>query len=253
MATLTELKPDEHKDLKIAPGAAINFASQQHVLSLAAIELANAATSFPIFASQNTTNGNWSFTAMTSFELSNNLFVKNEQWEATYQPTCLRTYPLYLMPSAKGGDQYTIGFNAQSDAFSDSQGIALFGDDNKASAHLSDITNALNGELGNLRQTLEFGKTLETLNLLKEVELKVQYQDGTTNLIKGLHTLNEDSFKNLSDDKLAQLNKVGYLTPIHALLISLFNLNALINRNNDLPNKPQVASIKMDDVKGEAQ
>lgn len=246
MATLTELSSKQHKQLKVAPNAPINYAAKQHVLNLAAVELANAASSFPVFITRNTINGGWAFSAMTSFELNENLFIQNDKWEAVYQPVSMRTYPLYLMQAPTDEKQYTIGFNEQSDAFSNTQGAPLFDETGAATPHLSEVTKLLETELTNLRSSYEFGQTLEQLNLLKEIDVQVQYADGTNNTIKGLNTINEDVLNTLDGDKLEQLNKAGYLTPIHALLISLFHLNTLINKNNSIATKSTISAVKME-------
>lgn len=246
MAKLTELTSKLHKDLKIAPSAHMEYAARQHVMQVSAVEIANAASCFPIFITRNNQNGNWAFSAMTSFELEQNLFVQNHTWTPVFHPASLRTYPLYLMQSENKENSFTVGFNAQSDAFSRTEGIPLFQEDGKATEHLTEVTRTLENELSNIQQTYEFGKVLEQLGLLKELDLKVQYQDGTINVIKGLHTINEDVLQAMDAEKLMQLNKVGYLTPIHALLISLYQLNVLVNKNNAIGTKPRVAAVKME-------
>lgn len=246
MAKLTELTPSEHKDLKIAPNAPMEFAARQHVLSLSAVELAHAATSFPVFATRNNVNGNWAFSAMTSFELEQNLFVEEGSYKAVYQPTCLRTYPLFLMQSPKGENQFTIGFDEEGGAVTREQGASFFTEDGKATDHLSEVTKMLEGELNNMRLTHEFAQSIEKLNLFKALDLKIQYEDGTVNTIKGLNTIDEDVFKTLSGEQLASLNEQGYLTPIHGLLISIFQMNTLITKNNALANKANVVNVKME-------
>lgn len=246
MATLTELSIKDHQGLKIAPNAHIQFAAKQHVLNISAAEIANAATCFPIFVSRNNTTGSWVFSAMTSFELGQNLYVQDQHWTPIFNPMSMRTYPLFLMPSEKKEKTFTVGFNEESDALSTTDGTDLFQQDGKATEHLADVTQMLNDELNKLKQSYEFGNVIEKLGLLKEVDLKVQYQDGTTNVIKGLHTINEDVLQAMDGEKLMQLNKVGYLTPIHALLVSLFQLNVLVNKNNALDYKPKVTAVKME-------
>lgn len=246
MAVLTELSSKLHQNLKIAPNAQIKHAAKLHVIQITAVEIANAATSFPIFITRNKVNASWAFSAMTSFELEQNLYVQDNIWASIFHPTSLRTFPLYLMQSPNKEKSYTVGFNEQSDAFSTIEGLPLFHDDGKASEYLMEVTHLLDTELNNLKQSFEFGNALESLGLLKELDLKVQYADGTINVIKGLHTIDEDALKELDGDKLKQLSSVGYLTPIHALLVSLFQLNMLVTKNNAIDNKPKVASVKME-------
>lgn len=246
MATLTQLSSKKFGQLKIAPNAHINNASKRHVINLSAIEISNAATCFPLFITRNTTNGGWAFSAMTSFEPGQNLYIKDNKWTPVFNPASLRTYPLFLMQSTDNSESYTIGFDQQSDDFSDTDGIDLFNDDGSATQHLSDITRMLDSELTNIKQTYDFGNTLEQHGLLKELDLKVIYKDGTNNVIKGLHTIDEDALQALDSETLSQLNKSGYLTPIHALLVSLYQLNVLLDKNNALASKPPISEVKME-------
>lgn len=246
MATLTELSSKEHKDLKVSPGVQIKYASKQHVMPLSAAEISNAATCFPVFVTRNNVNGSLVFSAMTSFELEQNLFVQDDNWAPVFQPNSLRTYPFYLMQSEKSEQQFTIGFDAQSNDLSPLEGTILFDEQGKASQYLTQVTRILESELGAIKQSLEFGKALEEFKLLRVMDLHVQYENGQTHTITGLHTINEEAMQLLSAEQLSTLNKAGYLMPIHALLMSLFNLNALITKNNALAHKAKVSSIKME-------
>ncbi|MDT0596074.1 SapC family protein [Glaciecola petra] len=249
MATLTELTTKNHKSFKISPRAHIKYAAKQHVINLNAIEIAHGATCFPIFITRNTQNGAWAVSAMTSFEIEQNLFVEKGIWQSIFQPSNLRTYPLYLMKVANGEKAYTIGFDAASDALNEIEGIPLFDDNGKATQHLSEITKMLENQITDMQQTYEFGKTLEQLGLLRAIDLHVIYQDGTVNVIKGLHTINEDVLNSLEADKLEKLHKLGYLSPIYAMLISLFQLNSLLTKNNLIDGKPKVSNVKMEVAK----
>ncbi len=246
MASLTELSSKQHQSFKIAPSAHIDYAKKQHFVSITASELSAAASCFPVFASKNEKNGGWSLSAITSFELENNLFIENELWTAIFQPNSIRTYPLYLMRSDKDERQYTVGILEESDAFSSSEGTPLFKDDGTATDYLSEATRMLESQLANMKQTFEFGKVLEQMKLLRSVDVSVQYQDGKTNIIKGLYTIDENAFRALSADQLKDLNAVGYLTPIHAMMISLYQLNSILNKNNLRADKVKIVKVNLD-------
>jgi hypothetical protein len=249
MATFTELSSKAHKNLKVAPNAQINFAAKQHMINLNVAELAAAASSMPIFVSRTNGTGSWAFAAMTSFELEVNLFVENETWTPVFNPTSLRTHPLQLMPSKTEEKTFTVGFNAQTKSLTEEEGTALFNDDGKGTDYLGEVTKILETELQYRKQTYEFGQVLENMNLLKAIDLKVQYKNGTTNIIQGLHTINEEAFQALSGENLAQLNSVGYLTPIHAMPMSIFQLNVLVNKHNAIASKEPIASVKIEPSK----
>lgn len=246
MATLVELSSHAHQNLKVIPSAVIQHMSQQHVLQVSAVEIAHAATCFPVFITRNNVNGAWTFSAMTSFNVNQNLFVKDGQWQPVYQPSSLRTYPLFLMQSPQDNSQYCVGFDPESTAFSETEGKPLFVEAGQASEHLAMVSKLLETDLQNMQQSAQFAHTLENLNLLKPIDINVHFTDSQFNTIKGLHTIDEDAFRILPADELAKLNDAGYLMPIHAMLMSIFQLNVLINKNNALPQNKMVSTVKME-------
>ncbi|MGK0372286.1 MAG: hypothetical protein ACJAW1_002536, partial [Glaciecola sp.] len=122
MAKLTELTSTLHTDLRVLPNAIMDNAAKRHVLSLMAAELAKAATCFPIFITRRSSNNSLVFSAMTSFEMGQNLFVNNHMWEGSYLPTNLRTYPLVLMQLSGDKKQFTVGIDEESPALSKTDG-----------------------------------------------------------------------------------------------------------------------------------
>lgn len=246
MVKLTKLSSKLHKEYRVVPNASMLFADKQHMLTLSAIELSQAATCFPLFITRSGVDGQLVFSAMTSFELGENLYVVNQKWDGRYQPNILRTYPLFLMQSESKENPYTVGFDEQSGALTNEVGSSLFEKDGQASPYLTGVTQTLESQLENIEQTYKFAEALERFNLLKEIDIKVYYQDQTVNTIQGLFTVNEEAFALLSGTQLEELNKAGYLTPIHSMLISLYLINDLINRNNLRIEKSKIVNVKME-------
>ena len=246
MAELTELHNDKHGKLRVVENCALTRAKSQHIVSLRVTEVANAVGDFPIFATRSPTSGRWSLSAMTSFEPGSNLFVDGGDWLALYRPTIMQTFPLYLMQAPGTEKGFTVGIEEGNPAFSEERGDALFDEQGKPSPYLNRVSAALEADVNNDLLTLQFTETLEELGLLKAINLLVHYEDGRINTIKGLNTVDEDGLKSLPDDTLAGLHRKGYLLPAHALLISLFQLNALIRRHNRREQLPPIQQLKLE-------
>ena len=90
------------------------------------------------------------------------------------------------------------------------------------------------------------------MGLLKSIDLVVQYQDGTNQSITGLITIDEDKINTLSAEQLHGLNQQGYLVQIHALLISIYQLNSIIQKQNSRIDLPKVAQLKIEVAKDRA-
>lgn len=245
MATLTELHSDRHGKLRVAENCALAMAKNQHIVNLRVTEVANAVGDFPIFATRSAHSRRWSLSAMTSFEPGSNLFVDGGDWLALHQPTILQTFPFYLMQAPGTEKGFTVGIEEDNPAFCAQHGHCLFDDRGKPSPYLKRVSAALEAEVNNDRFTSQFTETLQELDLLKSIDLLVTYEDGRINTIKGLSTVDEDGLKSLPDDTLATLHRKGYLLPAHALLISLFQLNALLRRHNRCGQFAAIRQLKL--------
>jgi hypothetical protein len=246
MTKLVELSSSQHAQLKVLPDCGAKFAETQQIMRLRVSETGNAAANFPIFFTRNGHDGSWVLSALTSFESNQCLFVNQGKWSATYQPTVLQTYPLFLMQSPKDAESYTIGVFEQSSAFSKESGEDLFDDKGKASLYLSRIKTLLEADIKNDIQTYQFGKKLEQLDLLKAIDLLVHHQDGSVQTLSGLHTIDEDKLQALSAEQLHELNIQGYLVQIHAMLISIYQLNLLIRKHNEINDSNKIAQLKIE-------
>ena len=245
MTELVELTSEAHRDLKVAEDSVFDVAAKQHVITIRANEIAYAASGFPIFFTQDPSSGSATISIMTSFESGANLFVRSGSWDATFSPSTMSTYPLFLMKSESSAQGYAVGFNEQNPAFSKEGGRRLFEDDGKPSPYLDEMTEALQAGAEADLQTRFFLEKLEELELFKAIDILVGHEDGKVQKIQGLSTVDEERLQALPDDRVLELHKTGYLLPLHAVLMSTFQLNELIRRQNDDPDLHPVSGVKL--------
>lgn len=246
MSELVPLAPGRHKTLKITPDGRIRYASTQHMLHVRVTEVPKTVSTFPVFLSKNAQNGQWTLSAISSFVPGSNLFVKNNTWQALYQPDSISVYPLYLMKAQGEGNQYQPGIVEGSDAFNDKEGEALFTDEGQPTLHLADLTKRLESTLTEDARTYKFTSRLDELGLIKPVDVVLHYSNGQNQVLSGLHTINEDALQQLGSETLDELNRMGYLAPIHAMLISIFQLNRLVLENNARDEFPAVSQVRLE-------
>lgn len=246
MSALVELLSDKHRDLKLDPACKVEFAASQHLLNLRVTEVAQAICNFPVFFNKNIHSGYWNLSGIASFEMGSSLFVENGLWQAVYQPSSMQSYPFYLMNSDKTDRQYTIGIDENHHGFSDDKGEVLFKSNGKASLFLSGIKTRLEADIQNDIQTFQFGQALQELDLLKSINVIVEYQNQPQQTLTGLYTIDEDKLHSLTDSQLGDLNRRGYLTPISGILLSISQLNGLIQKNNKQQVSMQILSVRLE-------
>ena len=252
MSELVELSSTQHQGLKVRVNCGVEVAATQQIVKLRVNEVGRAAGNFPIFFTRSAQDGALVLSALTSFESQQNMFVKDRQWQSTYQPSAIKTFPFFLMRSKSDAKSYTIGIDEKNQVFSKEHGELLFEENGKASMQLSRAKVLLEADIQNDIHTFQFGKELEQMGLLKSIDLVVQYQDGTNQSITGLITIDEDKINALSAEQLHGLNQQGYLVQIHALLISIYQLNSIIQKQNSHIDLPKVAQLKIEVAKDRA-
>ncbi len=247
MTDLVELSYESHGDLRVSEADRVAFASDRHIMALRASEVGRAAGAFPIFFSRSTQSGDAVLSVLTSVRSGTNVFVQGDTWIGTYEPAAMQTHPLYLMPSDMDEHAYMVGID-ESFASDQENGESLFEDDGQPSAYLSRVSDILEQNIENDLQTHLFAETVEEYGLLKPINLVVFYDEDVTETVTGLSTIDEDQLQSMEGDVLEELNSNGYLMVLHAMLVSVFQLNLIIQRHNQLPNRPPINQIKLEAV-----
>lgn len=245
MASLTALTMSAHGALKLKGDSEIAYAQNLHLLPLRVTEVAQATVDFPVMISR-MSNGAMSLSALTSFEPRKNLFVSENEWTSSFQPMAMKTYPLFLMKAGDGSAEPVLGLDAESTALSKIEGQPLFDKKGKPSLTTKQIKAQLLEDSKNMVHTFQFFEALEQFDLIRSVDVALNYADEQTNRIRGLSMIHEDNLQNLNSDRLTELRDRGYLAPIYAMLFSVFQLNALIRRNNQTDGAAHIKSINLE-------
>lgn len=249
MTQLVELTAAKHSALRVVPERVMKVISTRHMMNLRVGEVANSVSCFPVFMTRVEQSASWGLSAVCSLEAGNNLFARGDQWHAIYQPVSMQTFPFYLMKAKHTEKGYTIGVDEQSDVFSEQEGESLFEENQKATPYLSQIKSLLETSIKNDIQTSGFTQRLSDLSLIKTISVLVEYEDGTINTINGLSTVDEDKLQALSSAAFEDLRVKGYLAPIYAMLVSIFQLNSLLQRHNALQQGAPIKQIKLETAK----
>lgn len=246
MDQLVELTSEAHGDCRVAEGSALRFAATRHMMQIQVAEIGQAVSSYPVVLSRTPGTGNWALSVMLGLEIGRNLFVEGGQWTASYLPAAMQTYPMFLMKSETDERGYTVGIVGHDGVLSQESGEALYEKDGTPSAYLGKVTALLEAGIQNEVQTRLFAQWLERLGLIKPIDINVAYEDGAAQNIAGLHTIDEDKLQALPGKELEELNKKGFLLLMHAMLVSIFQLNTLIRKNNQAAGTRTIRQAKLD-------
>ncbi|WAJ71968.1 SapC family protein [Catenovulum adriaticum] len=227
MNTVLLNKHDHKKYLAAAP---IIAASTEQVCALSLSEIPKAACCWPIFLSRTNADRAFDVKCLMSLTPERNLFVENSIWTAPFMPATLAVYPFVLANDGRHG--YVLATRPCSTTIFDDGDTLLFNELGQPSVVQKQIQYKLQGILNETAALNEFAKMMGEMALTKEINAVVHYSDQSKQVLESLITIDEDKLNNLSDADLVKLQRSGFLSLIHAILNSIFQLNGLILKHN---------------------
>ncbi|WP_371196361.1 SapC family protein [Glaciecola sp. SC05] len=233
------LDKDKHSDLKV--NAAVNFAyaSNTHLAAATIREFAQLSGSMPLVFIEDPNTKNVHTVAMLGLEQGSNLFFAEDKWQGPHVPLNIQRYPFDIRPD---GDKLGVFIDENSDQLV-AEGEALFTEAGEPTEYLKNRQQFL-AELANSEvQNQRFIKLLQEHNLLEEIQVRINYRSKQSRNVTGILSINEKRLLDLDDDKILALHKSGYLGAAYAMMLSLGQLNRLVELSNKTDNPIQNLQI----------
>lgn len=223
----TPLNSDEHAALTISPAPdGYRFAATAQTILLAATEFFDASRFYPIIFTVTADNTVLPL-ALLGLEQRENLFVDADgDWLAGYIPAYARRYPFITSDEA---GQMAVLFDAAFPGFNQPGGEPLFAD-GTMTAKTEEIIAFLRDYCHQMQQTGALGGMLTQAGLLRPIDAQANLNDGRSYALNGMLVVDEQKLAQLTDLEIVKLFRDGTLALIYAHLLSLRNLNVLIDR-----------------------
>lgn len=218
------LDKNKHSSLKVNPEHNFEFVKDTHLASATLREYAQLASCMPIAFINDKQSGHFHTIAMFGLEQNSNLYYQDGKWKGHIVPLNVQRYPFDVRPD---GDKLGVFFDENSSLIGET-GEALFNEEGEPSEYLNKQQQML-GDIANSEMaTQNFVKEIVDLDLLDEIQLAVQYVSGETRNVTGLHSINEKRVNALPDEKVLALRKSGHLGAIYTAMLSLGQLNRMV-------------------------
>ena len=222
------LNREAHKAKKISPSNSYAFASKANSLYLAGVEFIEACKEYPIVFTQ-VGQGKIVPVAMMGLREGENLYVdKDGKWSAGYVPAFVRRYPFVL--AELEGQQMGVCIDEGYSGLNEKDGEALFDSKGNNTPFLQNALDFLNRYQVEYLRTDRFCQRLKDMGLLMEMNAKADLFDGTSFMVNGLMVVDERKLLQLTDAQALELYRSGELSWIYAHLVSLSNLNRLVDK-----------------------
>ncbi len=227
------LNSERHRNLRVKPLQ--NFANFKNLNSCVILvtEFFEAAKYYPLVFSLSPRN---ECLPVAILGADNNAFVeKDGLWrEGFYIPAFIRRYPFIFVEDIEKGKKdkkekkFFLAIDRGAENLSENEGERLFDEEGKETQFLQGIKQFLLNYDRDFQITKQFVNELEKLDLFKTIEATVKSKDGKVVVIKNLLAVDEDKFRRLSDKKIVDLFRKGYLGAVQAHLMSLTNFSRII-------------------------
>lgn len=224
------LNRERHQQLKIQLKANhFSFARKTNSVLIAGSELAEAARDYPlVFIGSE--EGVFTLAALVGLNDKENILVDAEgRWEAnTYIPAFIRRYP-FVLAGSDNSEALTVCVDEAYSGIGVEQGEPLFNADGSETTYLKGVIEFLVRFHGEMKRTNAFAAKVNEMGLLVPKVVTFE-RDGVKKTLEGAWVVDEVALNALSDDKLLELVKTGYLGWVYAHLMSLGNLQRLARR-----------------------
>ncbi|RYG13331.1 MAG: SapC family protein [Burkholderiales bacterium] len=221
------LNRDKHRHRKVLPSTSYAFARKANSLYLAGVEFNAACKEYAIVFTRS--DGRTVPVAMLGLRSRENLFVDEEgRWCGTYVPAFVRRYPFVLaeLPGQNAGvciDEAFVGLN-------ESEGEALFDAQGNNTPFLQNAMDFLQQYQREYVRTEAFCTRLQEAGLLREMNAKADLVDGRSFTVGSLLVVDEPKLMALPDATVLSLFRTGEMHLISMHLMSLANMQGLVER-----------------------
>lgn len=222
------LDKEQHKNHKLKLITSFDFAADVQSVPLIATEFAEAHKEYPIvFVKSGEAQKEIMPIALLGIRTGQNLYVDaNGKWNARYIPAFIRRYPFIFAES--GNDRMTLLVDKDYPGFGTEEGKELF-DENGESEFLKEQLNFMSAFHQQALMTRNFIARLESLGLLKDMNARVDLNDGRKFVVQDFLVIDEEKLKALDMHEVLRFFVSGELALIYAHLMSLSNLNKLVD------------------------
>lgn len=213
------LNAGQHGDLRVMQARDVRFAAGLNSIRLAAVELPQAASCYPIVFAQ--AQDGWSAYAVTGHSNGKNEFVGEDgQWRpGTYVPAFVRRFPFILATDSKN-ETLSLAADLSSGMLSKTEGQPLY-EDGKPAKTVMAILKFCTSYHDQMKASAVLFRQIADTGILETRRAEVTLADGARRIIEGFLTVDEKKLNALKDDDFLALRKSGALNLIYCHLWSM--------------------------------
>lgn len=222
------LDREKHRRRRIRPGRSFAFARRANSIYLAAAEFAEACKEYAIVFTRGSA-GRLVPVVVLGLRARENLFIGEDgTWQGRYVPAFVRRYPFVL--AELPGQSLAVCIDEACEGVNDAEGEPLFDAQGQDTPFLRNALDFLAACQREHLRTDAFCQRLEQAGLLTEMNARADLVDGRSFSVQGLLVVDEKKLLALPDAQALALFRAGELGLVTMHLLSLSNLQLLVDR-----------------------
>ena len=235
MSQYEVLNREKHRQLRIKTGYSAALGDAAIYVMTYPMEFRDIQSCYPILFTKDPDTGGFFATAVLGFEAEQNLFLKDDGWDAAYVPALVQRQPFLINTGGEDKDASPmVSLDLDHPRISEEEGEALFDADGEPTDFLNQKIALLDKLHRGMQHGAGFIDTLLEHELLEQISLDIAFNDGSKKTVQGFYCIAEERLYQLPGDVLESLNKAGYLQPIFMAVASLSRMRDIIERRNRL-------------------
>lgn len=219
-----------HRGLSVRRTTSFAFAADLNSLPIVDSEFSRVALEMPIVFAK-TETGLVSLALLGAAERKNAFVAADGSWAGRYVPAFLRRYPFVFAVD----DQTQRMTLCVDDTFpglnSEDRGERLFDSDGVETTYLNTILRFMEEYQATFNRTQRFCDRLKERDLLEEARIDYRLADGTQGGVTGFLRVSTEKLRALPDEAIAEMFRTGDLDLIQLHLLSMHNVEPLIERS----------------------
>ncbi len=232
---LTNLDRAAHQQLRVLEERAFSTCKDVTMCAVVLNEIPRLVIEYPIVFTRNGEDGSLIPVALFGVDPKQNLYWREDRWHSVSVPLNIGRQPFFVgladnPPGAENPKSLVPCIDLENPAVQASAGEALFDSSGSETPYLRHKLALLAELVDGEQKTRPFVERLTALELIQSIQLELKVPDRPPLKINGLHTISEQKLRSLDGSVLMELNGLGYLHAMHAMLSSLGHLQILARR-----------------------
>ena len=235
MSQFEVLNKEKHRQLRIKTGHSAALGDAGMYVMTYPLEFRDIQSCYPILFTKDANTGGFFAAAVMGFEPDQNLFLRDNGWDAYYIPAMVQRQPFLIATGGEGNNAApVVSLDLDHPRVNQDDGEAMFDAEGQPTEFLNQKIALLDKLHHGLQHGSGFIDTLLKHELLEQITLDIAFNDGSKKSVQGFYSIAEERLYQLQGDVLESLNQAGYLQPIFMAVASMSRMRDIIERRNRL-------------------